>query len=278
MGNSQYVCSTVRSSTFGQVVCANTFSTLRPKEAQALQSERMLPYNPARPRNLILQRMPEEQFSAIVRHLVPCDLPNGTRLCEPNQPVKYIYLPVSGLISIDALTEKGESVEVGIVGREGFSGMSGLLGQLQMAHSVIMQSAGAGLRIRTQILREEFCKGGILADLVHQFIYLQLVQTSQSALCNRLHPVDARMARWMLTASDRLESTTLNLTQEFLAQMLGSRRSTVTVAAGHLQRQRLIDYTRGRIQILDRPGLQQVACECYTIVKTAYDRILGPEL
>ena len=118
-------------------------------------------------------------------------------------------------------------------------------------------------------------KGGIFAELVHRFIYLQLVQTSQSALCNRLHPVDARMARWMLTASDRLESPLLFLTQEFLAQMLGSRRSTVTVAAGNLQRQGLIDYARGRIQILNRPGLEQVSCECYQIVRTAYERNNG---
>ncbi|ADW68195.1 transcriptional regulator, Crp/Fnr family [Granulicella tundricola MP5ACTX9] len=231
--------------------------------------------NPGRPRNLILARMPEEQFAAIARSLVPCDMPSGMKLAEPNQPVKHIYFPVSGLISIDALTAKGESVEVGVVGREGFSGMSGLLGEPQMAHSVIIQGAGAGLRIRTQILRDEFLKGGVFADLVHQFLYLQFVQTSQSALCNRLHPVDARMARWMLTASDRIESSTLNLTQEFLAQMLGSRRSTVTVAAGELQRQGLIDYTRGRIKILDRAGMESVACECYQIVRSAYVRVLG---
>ena len=222
---------------------------------------------------MILMRMPEDQYAAFARNLVPVDLPSGMRLSEPNQPIRYIYFPVSGLISVDALTHKGESVEVGVIGREGFSGIAALLGDLQMDHSVIMQGAGTGLRIRTTLVREEFLKGGAFADLVHQFIYLQLVQASQSALCNRLHPVDARMARWMLTASDRLESPMLNLTQEFLAQMLGSRRSTVTVAAGHLQRQGLIDYSRGRIQILNRPGLEQVSCECYQIVRTAYERI-----
>ena len=197
------------------------------------------------------------------------------QLSEPNQAVRYVYFPVSGLISVDALTKKGESVEVGVVGREGLAGLPGLLGEVQMEHSVIMQGAGGGLRIRAQIVRDEFLKGGGFTELVHQFVYLQLVQTSQSALCNRLHPVDARMARWMLTASDRLESATLNLTQEFLAQMLGSRRSTVTVAAGNLQRQGFIDYARGRIKILDRAGLEQVSCECYGIVRAAYERVLG---
>jgi CRP-like cAMP-binding protein len=224
---------------------------------------------------MILQRMPEETFAAIARSLVPVDLPSGMRLSEPNLPVRYVYCPVSGLISVDALTKKGESVEVGVVGREGLAGFAGLLGEIQMEHSVIMQGAGTGLRVRAQIVRDEFLKGGVFAELIHQFLYLQMVQTAQSALCNRLHPVDARMARWMLTASDRLESPQLNLTQEFLAQMLGSRRSTVTVAAGNLQRQRLIDYSRGRIKILDRPGMEQVACECYGIVRAAYERVLG---
>ena len=219
--------------------------------------------------------MPEDQYAALARHLVPVDLPSGMHLGEPNVPVRHVYFPLSGLISVDALTNKGESVEVGVIGREGFSGVVSLLGEQQMEHSVIMQGSGTGLRLRASILREEFLKGGPLMELVHKFLYLQIVQTSQSALCNRLHPVDMRMARWMLTASDRLESSTLNLTQEFLAQMLGSRRSTVTVAAGQLQRQGLIDYARGRIQILDRPGLEGVACECYQIVASAYTRVIG---
>ncbi len=240
-----------------------------------LEAELTLTSNTGRPRNLILQRMPDDRYEAIAKALVPVDLPSGLRLSEPNQAIRYVYFPVSGLISVDALTKKGESVEVGVIGREGFAGLPGLLCDRQMEHSVIMQGAGTGLRIRMNLMRDEFLHGGTFTELVHQFIYLQLVQTSQSALCNRLHPVDARMARWMLTASDRLESSTLNLTQEFLAQMLGSRRSTVTVAAGNLQRQGVIDYARGRIKILDRAGLEGVACECYEIVRTAFERVLG---
>ena len=250
--------------------------TIRRERSPILEAESTLTSNPARPRNLILTRMPEDRFAAIAKALVPVDLPSGMLLSDPNQKVRYVYFPVSGLISVDALTMKGESVEVGVIGREGFGGLPGVLGDLQMEHSVIMQGAGSGLRIRASIVRGEFLRGGQFAELIHQFVYLQLVQTSQSALCNRLHPVEARMARWMLTASDRLESSQLNLTQEFLAQMLGSRRSTVTVAAGDLQRMKLIDYSRGRIKILDRAGLEQVACECYQIVRSAYERVLGP--
>jgi CRP-like cAMP-binding protein len=124
------------------------------------------------------------------------------------------------------------------------------------------------------ILREEFLKGGVLAGLVHDFVYLQMVQMTQSVLCNRLHPVEARLARWLLTSADRSESEQLMLTQEFLAQMLGARRSTVTVAAGALQRQGMIDYKRGKIRIVNRPALECVTCECYQIVRTAYDRVL----
>lgn len=221
--------------------------------------------------------MPEEIFRNIARFLVPVDLPLGMRLSIPNETIEYLYFPVSGLVSVDALTDGGESVEVGVIGREGLAGVSGLLNHRQMAHSVIMQGPGSGLRIRTGVVRDEFAKGGPFAQLIHSFIYMQMVQMAQSVLCNRLHPVEARMSRWLLTAADRTQSETLQLTQEFLAQMLGSRRSTVTVAAGQLQREGLIDYTRGRINIVNRPGLESRACECYQIVRSTYDRLIGRE-
>jgi CRP-like cAMP-binding protein len=228
----------------------------------------------ARSRNYILAQMPESQFHHLAKFLVPVDLPLGLHLSQPHQEIENIYFPTSGLISTDALTESGDSVEVGVIGREGFSGVVGLMGYPQMAHSVIMQGSGAGYRLRMSLFREEFLKGGILAQLVHSFLYMQMTQMTQSVLCNRLHPVEARLARWLLTSADRLESELLQLTQEFLAQMLGSRRSTVTVAAGSLQRAGWIDYTRGRIQITNRVGLESAACECYRIVRTTYDRML----
>lgn len=226
---------------------------------------------------MILARMPEEQYRLIARHLVPVELPLGMPLSSPNEQVEFLYFPVAGMISVDALTQSGESVEVGVIGREGFAGISGLLGQPQMAHSVIIQSPGAGLRIPVGPVREEFLKGGPFAALVHAFLYQQMVQMAQSVLCNRMHPVDVRMARWLLTASDRIGSESIQLTQEFLAQMLGSRRSTVTVAAGQLQREGLIDYTRGRVHIVNRAGLEARACECYHIVRSTYDRLVGPQ-
>jgi CRP-like cAMP-binding protein len=218
--------------------------------------------------------MPEEQFQALARFLVPVDLPLNMRLSLPNQAVEFVYFPVSGLISTDALTEKGESVEVGLIGREGFSGLCGLLGHPQMSHAVVMQGSGSGFRVRTSVVREEFLKGGALAQMVYDFAYMQMTQMTQSVLCNRMHQVEARLARWLLTSADRTESEELMLTQEFLAQMLGSRRSTVTVAAGELQRQGAIDYSRGRIRLTDRRMLEGKACECYSIVRSVYDRLL----
>ena len=228
----------------------------------------------ARPRNLILSKLPEDQYQALARFLVPVDLPLNMQLSLPNQLVESLYFPVSGLISTDALTEKGESVEVCLIGREGFSGLCALLGQPQMSHAVVMQGSGAGFRIRASVMREEFLKGGAFAQMVYDFAYLQFVQMTQSVLCNRMHDVEARLARWLLASADRTESNELMLTQEFLAQMLGSRRSTVTVAAGELQRLGAIDYSRGRIRITNRPLLESKACECYGIVRATYDRIL----
>ena len=227
-------------------------------------------------RNLLLSCMTEEQFKGISRHLVPVQMPLSMRLSEPNEPIEYIYFPVSGLISVDALTEGGVCVEVGVVGREGCSGVFGLLGHRQGAHLVIMQGPGAGLRVRTNIVREEFLKGGMFTSAVHSFLYMQMVQMSQSVLCNRLHPVEMRMARWMLTACDRTHSDVLQITQEFLGHMLGSRRSTVTVAAGQLQREGLIDYSRGKVKVVDRAGMEARACECYGIVRSTYDRLIPP--
>jgi CRP-like cAMP-binding protein len=231
-----------------------------------------------RPRNLILAQLPDDEYGSLSKFLMPVDLPLGMQLSEPNQPIEYVYFLNSGLISTDALTEKGESVEVGVIGREGFAGLPALLDQPQMSHSVLIQGVGDGLRIRSSIVRDEFMKGGMFQQMVHAFIYLQMVQVTQSVLCNRMHEVDARLARWLLTSADRMESESLHLTQEFLAQMLGVQRSTVTVAAGELQRAGMIGYSRGKINIVDRAALTKVACECYDIVTASYQRILKASL
>jgi CRP-like cAMP-binding protein len=230
--------------------------------------------NGTRPKNVILGQLPAEEYEALAKFLVEVELPLNKALSEPNEPIEYVYFLERGLISTDAMTQSGESVEVGVIGREGFSGLPALLNQPQMSHSVVVQGGGSGMRVRAPLVRELFLRGGMFQTMVHNFAYLQMTQTAQSVLCNRMHTVDQRLARWLLTSADRMESEQLHLTHEFLSQMLGVQRSTVTVAAGDMQRQELIGYSRGKIHLLDRPRLTRAACECYGIVTSAYDRLL----
>jgi CRP-like cAMP-binding protein len=227
-----------------------------------------------RPQNVILAQLPENEYSQLAAALQTVDMPLGTEVSQPNEPIEYVYFLNSGLLSTDALTKSGESVEVGVVGREGFSGLPALLDQPQMSHIVVVQGQGQGTRIRASILRDAFLQGGELRRLVHNFTYLQMVQITQAVLCNRLHEIESRLARWLLVSADRMETEHLQLTQEFLAQMLGVQRSTVTVAAGILQRSGMIEYSRGKITILNRPMLRDAACECYGIIDESYRRIL----
>jgi len=193
---------------------------------------------------------------------------------------KVADLPLVIKLSTEALKKKTKDLQISawltdaLLRKEGFSGLAALLDQPQMSHSVVMQGAGEGFRIRASVLRSEFLKCGVLQRIIYGFIYLQIAQITQSVLCNRLHEVEARLARALLTSADRMETESLHLTQEFLSQMLGVQRSTVTVAAGELQRAGLIGYSRGHIHILDRPGLTERACECYSIVKATYNRVL----
>ncbi len=232
---------------------------------------------PRRSRNAILAHLPEEEYAKLAGALQPVALTLGLELSQPEGVIEYAYFPETGLISTDALTCSGEMIEVDVVGREGFAGLPALYGQPQMCHAVAVQCAGHGHRIRASLLREIFLEGGELRRVIHNFSYLQLVQITQSVLCNRLHDVEARLARWLLTSANRMESDNIYLTQEFLAQMLGVQRSTVTVAAGELQRHGTIEYSRGKITILNRPLLKKAACECYEIVDSAYRRLLKHE-
>jgi CRP-like cAMP-binding protein len=229
---------------------------------------------PRRSRNAILAHLPEEQYAKLAGALQPVELTLGMELSQPHEVIEYVYFPESGLISTDALTSNGEVIEIDVVGREGLTGLPALYGQPQMSHAVVVECAGHGHRIRASLLREVFLEGGELRRVIHNFSYLQLVQISQSVLCNRLHDVEARLARWLLTSANRMESDEIRLTQEFLAHMLGVQRSTLTVAAGELQRKGAIGYRRGKIAIVSRDLLKKAACECYDIVNASYCRLL----
>jgi CRP-like cAMP-binding protein len=230
--------------------------------------------NASRPDNYILANLPEREYAQLSKSLVRVDLPIGFQFTAPGDHTDYIYFPTAGVVSTTAVTGAGEIVEIGMTGGDGLVGVLALLGQPEAVHSVVMQIAGAGLRTKVSVAQELLASHGRFTELFYENVSLQMLQMGQSALCNRLHEVKARLARWLLTASDRNRSEQLGLTQEFLSQMLGSRRSTVTVMAGELQREGLIEYSRGKILITNREDLEHVSCECYKIVSSAYRRVL----
>ena len=226
------------------------------------------------PRNHFLASLPFEEYQRIAGKLVFVDLPQGMLLSEPDEPIAYLYFPEYGLISTNATTPAGESIEVGMIGREGFSGVAALLGQPEMQHTVVVQTPGNGYRLRSSVMLEEMQQSPKLRQMVDNFLYVQMATATQSVLCARLHGLQQRLSRWLLTAADRSESEHLQLTQEYMARMLGSRRSTVTVTAQALQEAGMIEYRRGKVTIVDRPKFETAACECYRIVKDTHDRLM----
>jgi CRP-like cAMP-binding protein len=230
--------------------------------------------NSSRPDNYILANLPEVEYAKLSKSLVRVDLPLGFQFVSAGDFADYVYFPTAGVVSTTAVTGVGEIVEIGMTGSDGMVGIQALLGNTESKHSIVMQIAGQGLRTKVQIAKDLIAENGRFTELFYENVSLQMLQMGQSALCNRLHEVKARLARWLLTAADRNRSEQLGLTQEFLSQMLGSRRSTVTVMAGELQREGLIEYSRGKILITNREDLAHVACECYQIVSSAYKKAL----
>jgi CRP-like cAMP-binding protein len=226
--------------------------------------------------NRLLDRLPDDEWQQVAAMLEEVDMPLGMKLTEPDAQVDLVYFPTAGAISTVATTSAGESVEVYLAGREGFSGVAALFNLPEMGHGVVVQVAGRGYRMRGSGFRNAVHSMQGFRELIYRTIYLRMVLATQSVLCNRLHEVEQRLARWLLTLADRVESEQVQVTQEYIAEMLGSRRSTVTVAAGALQERGLISYSRGKVTILDRPGTIATACECYQIVAAAHHRVWGP--
>lgn len=194
-------------------------------------------------------------------------LPKKTVLYEPHQKLRYCYFVTSGIASVVVETPEGTTAEVNVLGHESLVGAMALLGPTPMLTRCFMQVAGTGLRVAASDLQVMFMESAPLRNLVLQFVQNQNALTSQIAACNRLHSAEERLARWLLMVQDRVESDDFALTQEFLAQMLGARRSTVALAAGALQKGGLIRYHRGIVEILDREALTLAACDCYPLLK-----------
>lgn len=217
--------------------------------------------------NSVLAALPEMESARLALHLIPCLLHSGQVLYEKGDVMDTVYFPKSGILSLVLSSQVGVDVEVGIIGRDGVLGAMEALGHNRINTRVNVQIAGTGWRMSAEALRLECAQGGALFGAVLLASYQLNQQASQSVLCNRLHSVEERLARWLLMCHDRTGSEFLELTHEFLSNMLGVRRVGVTLAAGALRDSRLIDYRRGSVAIIDRRGLEARACECYALLR-----------
>jgi CRP-like cAMP-binding protein len=202
-------------------------------------------------------------------------LSHGQRLILPHEPIGFVYFPLNSLLSLVTVMEDGSTVEAGSIGREGMAGLPILLDAGTTPSQTLTQIPGQAVRVKAQIIKEAFDAGGALQKILHRYIHTTIVIGSQTAACNRLHQIEARLCRWLLMSSDGVGSEELFLTQEFLSTMLGVRRAGVSEAASQLQGKGLIRYQRGRIQIVDRKSLETAACECYGVVRAEYERLFG---
>lgn len=218
--------------------------------------------------NRLLDSLHRAERAALLADCSPCELPFAARLCEPGERIRHAYFPLSGSIALLALADRRAAIEVASIDREGMLGFPLALDRRQQPLRAIVESPGEALRIGATRFHEHLAKlPGLQQQLQHQLAGL-LGQLARAAACNRFHVIEARLARWLLLSHDRARSDEIELTQEFVASMLGVRRVGVTEAAGALQRQRLIRYRRGRVTILNRRGLEAASCSCYSAARS----------
>ena len=224
--------------------------------------------------NRLLAALPNEEYQRLLPELEQVSLPFAEVLYEPGARIRHVYFPNDSVVSLLAEVADRSTLEVGFVGNEGLAGISVFMGVDASPHQAIVQGAGTAMRMKASVLRKESGGMGSLHRLLHLYAHSLLTQVSRSAACNRFHMVDARLARWLLMSGDRLGSDEFLLTQDFISNMLGVRREGVSKAAGVLQKNALINYSRGHIKILDRAGLEAVSCECYRVIKDESDSYL----
>jgi len=217
--------------------------------------------------NVILLSLPDEEYNLLRPHLELVELPQYNILHQPGEKIDFAYFLNRGMTSLVALTSDGRSVEVGIVGKEGMVGMPLTVGLRRDTFRAIMQMSGSGLRIQSEAFEDVLSCTSILPSELSRFALMHGMQVAQLAACNRLHEIDQRLARWLLMCQDRVDSQMIPLTHEFLAQMLGTRRPSVSLAAGVLEDAGLIENRRGTVKIFNRKGLEEAACECYGVIQ-----------
>ena len=217
--------------------------------------------------NRLLAALPIDEYRRIEPNLKPFRLEYGDALYARGALIKYVYFPLGGIVSLLSAVDERSMLEVGIVGREGMVGLPAFLGVKRSTNRAIVQGNGESVRLTTAAFLEECSLQGELPVLLHRFTESLMSQISQSAVCFRFHSVEQRLARWLLMTSDRVGSSDFQLTQEFLSNMLGVRREAVNKSAVEFHSRGLINYSRGRIKIIDRKKLEQAACKCYALIK-----------
>jgi CRP-like cAMP-binding protein len=237
----------------------------------------MLPTRPRVPiQNRILAALPKSKYKHFLSSLQPVSLSLSQVLYDAGEPVRYVYFPNDAMISLIATREDSKmAVEVGVVGGEGMLGTFAFLGGRNAPNKALVQLAGTALRAKVDALMEAAESGGTLHKMLHGYTQIVLTQVTRSAVCNRFHNMEQRLARWLLITRDHAKADTFPMTHEFLSNLLGTRRSDVTKAAGTLQKVGLISYRRGRLTVTDHQGLEAASCSCYRIVRGEIDRFYG---
>ena len=225
-------------------------------------------------KNHLLAALPDAEWQRWLSQLELVDMPLGKVLYESGGRMTHVYFPTTSIVSLLYVMEDGASAEIAVVGYEGIVGISLFMGGDSTSSRAVVQSAGLGLRLKAQILKDDFNRAGPVLHLLLRYTQALITQMAQTAVCNRHHSLDQQLCRWLLLSLDRLEGKELVMTQELIANMLGVRREGVTEGALKLQQAGLIRYARGHISVLDRDGLQKRTCECYAVVKKEYDRLL----
>ena len=225
-------------------------------------------------KNNLLAALAQPDYDRIAAHLEFVPLTLGEVLYEPGSRMDHAYFPTTAIVSLLYVMSDGASAEIAVVGNDGLVGIAMFMGGESTPSRAVAQSAGECFRLNAKILMEEFSRYGATAHLLLRYTQALITQMAQTAVCNRHHTVDQQLCRWLLLSLDRLPSNVLTMTQELISNMLGVRREGVTEAAGKLQAAGLIDYSRGRIEVLDRDGLERRVCECYGAVRRETDRLL----
>lgn len=226
------------------------------------------------PRNRVLNSLPYNEFEKIKFELKLIKVEQGDVIHQSNEAVKWVYFPENCIVSTVTVFKDGTSIENGIVGREGLLGAASALSTVTTPREAAVQTSGECLRMPIENFREAFDDNRVLRQLSLNYVFAFFEQVAQAGACNKHHTVNERIARWLLTLHDRSESDELQVTQDLMAQMLGVHRPGVTLAAIYLKSAGLIDYRRGSVRILDRAGLENAACECYPLIKRAYDQYI----